>query len=97
MEKYNGFVNRETWAMCLWIANDQYLQEHISIMIEEILIDGDNHNAARALCSYMEELKADIMNDSDASSDAKNMVLDVGSFWRIDWYEVVDQFKQDSI
>ena len=28
-EKYNGWTNKETWLICLWIDNEQALQEKV--------------------------------------------------------------------
>lgn len=36
-ETYNGWTNRETWAVALWINNDQGAQESVFELVRELV------------------------------------------------------------
>ena len=87
-ETYNGWTNRETWALVLHINNDQGLQEW-ALELTELLVA--EHGSVPALIGErivdsFEDLLAEAVE-----SDPRwpfTVLGDIGSFWRIDPTEV---------
>ncbi len=79
---YNGWTNRETWTMNLWLTNDTAYYD----LLEDI-VHRPGTNEARAVS--LERLLRDMMEDevqaSGMWSDALLMVLT-----SINWVEIVD-------
>jgi hypothetical protein len=107
-ERYNGWVNRETWSLALWIDNDQGLynekEEKIDSLIDRTIdIDEDTKLAITAefgewLKEWIEELKE--MRDQSNHSECKGSCLhsmfdDIGSDWRIDYFEIAENWISD--
>jgi hypothetical protein len=84
-DTYNGWSNRETWVMNLWIQNDPGLY---SIYVD-ILNRHDNvHELADDLKECFQTWVYDLLNDGNLSEEARGMVLDIGSMWRVNWLEI---------
>lgn len=74
-ESYNGYKNRETWAMALWFHNDEYLNNEF---LPETLAyhKGNKYSAGQALKDWFED------------GDWEEARRDVGSIWRVEWHEM---------
>jgi hypothetical protein len=81
MSDYNGWTNRETWLVNLWLGDDEYLKEQI----KELPL----HDAVEMVKSYVEEI-VDQHNLSGFVGDLMS-----GAVARIDYYDFVKTFKED--
>jgi hypothetical protein len=93
-EEYNGWKNRETWAMALWLNNDEGFQNQVQELAEEAR--DEEYPASRlaeALESFIEEL-FDFDNISD-NRQLFNMLTDIGSLYRVNWYEIAQTFIEE--
>lgn len=92
-EEYQGWKNRETWAMALWLDNDQGLYEE-SRQIVRVAVEERNmlYDGADKLKDWVEELAADACEceGGKRSEELCNMFQDIGSLWRVDWEEVAE-------
>ena len=100
-ESYNGWSNRETWALVLHLSATVSVYDEINetlhvnlshrFYLEDLL-----YEVTIILQDWVEEKKASVFLTRDASDEIVSMVEDVGSFYRIDWGEValacVDEF-----
>lgn len=94
-ETYNGWANRETWAMMLHVNNDEALQ---SGALDAIRATGDSAESDRLLREYAEMLFTRAGWDAacggqwpDGLADAS---ADIGSLWRVDWRECVQSLVE---
>ncbi len=95
-ETYNGWTNRETWSLMLWINND----EGLSIMAREAIAgESEAWRQADALRQWADDLftrqgYADTFGGPwpDALAD---IASEVGSFDRIDWRECVEALTEE--
>ena len=97
-ERYNGWANRETWAVSLYLNNDQTWQEDCLALAREAA-GGYVGRTADALAGdavreYVDEL-AGYVSDGFAGSDLRAAILDIGSLWRVDWREIGASFLED--
>ena len=100
-DEYHGWVNRETWAAALHLSNDEWLYNTactIARAADSRWEAGDN------LSDWVEnDLIGPVLNPTpgdytygpDHQALARNMISDVGSFWRVEWPDVADSFLEE--
>ena len=84
---YNGWANRETWAMNLWLSNDEGLYRTLTARLQ----DADAVSAAQIIAEFWDELTVDVddlLNSTFFIKTILPMILDVGSVWRVDFDEI---------
>lgn len=105
-EKYQDYTNRETWAVCLHLNNNQWMRAYSLSMWEEIKDDGTKTQRPdliglfeAALESWITQIVNNYWDEDEetehewgygAKADTKSMIMDVGSFWRVNWAEVAE-------
>lgn len=109
-ETYEGWTNRETWAVNLWLSNDEGLynatREIVTMAVDAVDPEDVPTWAADDLQSFhagrvADALKIWVEQLLDASEcllkdeDRQNMASDCGSLWRVDWYEVAKAWLSD--
>lgn len=103
-EEYNGWTNRETWAVMLHIGNDEGLQSWALDMAAEAVRTHEDRNEARwsledSLQSWVETLldarlyRAEF--GGEQSEGLQMMSAEVGSLWRVDWCECAESLLDD--
>jgi hypothetical protein len=93
--EYHGWSNRETWALNLWLSNDQGLYEMTRERVAEAV---NNRSLDRSDAWYAslagETVKAfweELTEPNEGLMSAENilqMVRDVGSEYRVNWDEI---------
>lgn len=93
-DTYNGWTNRETWALSLWLDNDPALHAEVLARVNDWrerypddFSKSDNLAHWRA-GQAIEELYAEITDPDEITPTNVRMALDVGSSYRIDWAEL---------
>lgn len=98
-DTYNGWTNRETWALNLWLENDQGLSEMTrervkgavyAVVAEARIADEPpvlGWAAADAVKDLWEEL-TDPDEERMGIEMLRNILRDVGSEWRVNWLEI---------
>jgi hypothetical protein len=95
-DTYNGWTNRETWALDLWIGNDQFLYKWALEAVQ-------NANSAQGGDELADWQVGEIVKDwwewiTDIDSEVLPaetilpMVRDIGSEYRINWDEIGSHF-----
>jgi len=101
-DTYQGHKNRETWALLLWVANDQGLYEQAVDFPRDWIADNDAeevsawHNEQLGI-AYLEQTRSewdDYMLEGGASREFLGMIEDIGSWWRIDAREVGEFLRE---
>lgn len=90
-ETYNGWVNRETWAVALHLSNDQGLDEMVRELLAEVDAPAGSFQYGEALRDWFESF-VDEFGDNEG---VRMMVRDVGSTWRVEWQDVAESFMED--
>jgi hypothetical protein len=92
---YNGYSNYETWAVCLWLDNDEGLYDEArrtaNDALREVAVDSDEptkeekEEAARVLAPRIKEWLEEMMPELGANvfSDLLN-----AAWSEVDWLEV---------
>ena len=101
-ERYNGWANRETWAVSLYLNNDQWLQESTYDLIRAMR-EGEQVEHHRDLPAWkagegirdmLAELSETVI-EGVADRDTRLMFMDIGSLWRVEWDHIGGAFLAD--
>jgi len=96
-EEYNGWSNRETWAVNLHLSNKrEWYQGAIDAVAAQLRMSADTSSVymGDVLREYWD---TDIFGDPDLELEREVMVLrDVGSEWRVDWTEIAKHWIVDT-
>ncbi len=85
-DTYNGWTNRETWAMALHLTNDECLYDEARRVVAAGTRRG-RFGAADALEDWTREL---LDGYGLGARETLTMLRDIGSLWRVDWREVAE-------
>ena len=118
-EHYNGWKNRETWALMLHINNDEGLiRDALEITLDafnkeiESLNETDSAMFGRvrigAICQARDAFQewAEVLltvdgyaeqYGGDIPMDMVRIAQDVGSLWRVDFYECAESLLEDRL
>lgn len=100
-QEYNGWTNRETWAMALWFDNEfslyEMAQEYARAEIEGHDKDEEinPYYLAESLKNYIEEDFLTFENVSD-NRNLWVMLTDIGSLYRVNWREIAQNYLDEA-
>jgi len=110
-ERYNGWANRETWALNLWLENDQGLYEMTRERVRAVLadrplpewVDGSDAVAVRDNRAWVAgdaiaEMWSELTDPDEGlmpAGEILEVVRDVGSEYRVDWAEIGAHWLED--
>lgn len=101
-EKHEGWTNRETWALNLWLSNDQGLYDLTRERVAEGMAEvraSETYQQLGSKATYDAYRAGQIVKDlwdelSDPDdvwighAEIQQMVREVGSAWRVNWDEI---------
>lgn len=85
-DEYNGWPNRETWALNLWLSHDETIYNTVLEQIPDALAayTGPLGSQAFVLGEAIEEWFFSVLiHEMEPSSHIINILTDIGSRWRI--------------
>ena len=89
-ERYNGWANQETWAVTLWLGNDEGLYAQARALNREYppgdITDWQFESACQELVEGMVE---DVTSEASLASDLVSKALS-----RVDWSEVAAMIRE---
>ena len=103
-ETYEGWSNRETWAVALYLHNEEPLYLACLGATQRAWDRRDSWAADKAVeprpqgfvADALEEIWDQYLSDVDdhCSEDLFFIVRDCGSHWRVDWREIAQNFME---
>lgn len=97
-DEYNGWANCETWAVALWINNEQGWQESVHDTLREAIpMQSDGMTASKAGEIVRENVEDMLLSDElgMVCTWQRDVLHDIGSLYRVDWREVGASFLTD--
>ena len=112
---YNGWTNRETWAVMLHLDSDRGLYADYNELYKQIVdLSVDQEKVSDVLTKeqyivfeledQLREWINDILHPNYWQEHnlkmpewAVNMMIDVGSLWRVNWREIADRIIENAI
>ena len=96
--EYNGWSNRETWAANLWISNEYALCKDFEIFWSELHQEDDemletNIEMIREFADYIEETITELLSFENINRSTYSMLTDIGSLYRVDWWEIAKTYE----
>jgi hypothetical protein len=94
-EEYQGWSNRETWAVKLHWDNNEGDYNYFMDEARRFQRRGkESYVFADFLKESAEEIKEAVLS-GNATEEAKMFIDDVGSLWRVDWNEIAEAYYED--
>lgn len=84
---YNGWTNYETWAVKLWMDNDQGLYN----MFREWTAESETYELSERIKDFFEEENPLNEMPSGVYHDLLNAALS-----EVNWYEIAENLKEDN-
>jgi hypothetical protein len=110
IETYNGWTNRETWAVSLHLNNDEGLYYETARILEEAFLEDLDRetregwisgvsSAVDSLSEWVEEiLSFGYWEEQGGMPRGIHLMReDVGSLWRVNWREIVEAELEEEI
>ena len=88
-EQYNGWANRETWLVNLWLTNDAGTYA----AAREICGEGQERPAVLALQEFVESIAFHAVTEQESSGLGVDLIGQ--SLAWVDWREIVQSFRED--
>jgi hypothetical protein len=105
-EEFNGWKNRETWALALWLDNESVWQESIQELAiqalnETPLLDPENRvivATSKLALSLREWVEDDLLTLGNILNAQVlfNMLTDIGSLYRVDYREIAKGYIEEN-
>lgn len=108
-DMYNGWFNRETWAVHLYITNESVWHNTWLGRVAELQEEATERSqgATKLEADYVRFTLADELKDwverlqeqavhHDSNSDTMLMLFDIGSIWRVNWGEIAAALAEDA-
>ncbi len=111
IETYNGWTNRETWAVSLHLNNDEGLYYDLARILEEAFLEDLDRetregwisgvsSAVDSLSEWVEEILSFGYWEEQGVPMPRGIQLmkeDTGSLWRVNWREIVEAELEEEI
>jgi hypothetical protein len=89
---YNGWKNYETWAMSLWMDNDEGSYSHARALAAEIIEEHEEEDRRYVLADALKVWQEEDMPDLPAS--VWSSLLNA-SFSEVDWFEIAGNLIEE--
>jgi len=87
--EYNGWTNRETWAVSLYLDNDASMHNYFNGLIAEAL-------TAEHLAEALQDWIVELLEESPIHNDQLRQIRnEIGSVWRVNFHEIAQAHFQD--
>ena len=88
VKKHSGWTNYETWAVHLWLSNDEASYG----MAREVVSEDEDYEAAEALNQWVKDMQEEAIGGFSASifTDLLTAALD-----DVNWLEVARAFRKE--
>jgi hypothetical protein len=107
-EDYNGWTNRETWAVKVWYGDDETLHGIVKMELQPYLNelkepDSDVNVVLFAVTNHLQYIYEEYIAfpiltleyERPILQNARMMLSDMGSKWRIQWREIAEHYVGD--
>jgi hypothetical protein len=88
-ETYNGWANRETWALNLWLNNDEGLYE-----LQREFARTFSKAAYRSDLETRDWFSEEIVPLLQETELGRSALEDIGSLWRVDWQATAEAIRE---
>lgn len=112
-DEYNGWTNRETWAIQLHLSNNEGDYNAMRERAVELVNETDQSVASPValMADYIKDWTEEVFDSvltiepgifddhgvSFSTQEARNFVSDVGSWWRADFYEIAEHWIDEAL
>lgn len=96
--EYNGWSNRETWATNLWIENEYALAKDFEIFWSELHQEDDEMlettpEMVSKFADYIKTTIEELLSFENMNRATYSMLTDIGSLYRVDWWEIAKAYE----
>jgi hypothetical protein len=93
-EEFQGWSNRETWAVALYLDNDQGFYDDVQGLTREAIDNNPLNEASYRLADSLEDLVNELFEFDNVSTNKELFIMmaDIGSLYRVDWREIAQGY-----
>jgi len=94
-QKYNGWLNYETWCVNLHLTNDEHLYNSVLELLKENK-NKEDYERVQALKEYVCNSLADLADSYLPSSSVRLLLMDLylSALSEVDWLEILHSFEE---
>ena len=94
-EKYNGYTNYETWAVALWVDNDQGTSEYRDELALNALRENDNNKIAAS--DTLAPILAEWITGENSPwpLPTEGLAADLCRVDKVNWHELAETWLED--
>jgi hypothetical protein len=94
VSKYNGWTNYETWALALWLSNEESMANWIGKSLGKFDEDYDGAEWLKAYCQEHFDLIFEQIKEGTFWKDIMNDLF-CASLSEVNWFEIAVNMKEE--
>lgn len=94
-QTYNGYTNYQTWAVSLWLDNEQYTNEYLNELANNETDYEYEFQKGYALQSFVEEMSYDHLGGRSGFGMFNDLLTH--ALANVNWDEIIETHKEEEV
>lgn len=93
---YNGWKNYETWAVSMWVIDDEYLDAMKADVLTDLEGEVDRSLIVSAMANHLKDF-IEQLPEVETVTEQATLAADLlgAALSEVDWYEIAESYMQE--